>query len=60
MIEPVDKRETVTASLQKKAEQRFHLNGRSDFRGEKEKKRTFFCIGAPESPEGNQAKGNQT
>ena len=42
----------------KKAEQRFHLNGRSDFRRRRrrrgrEKKRTFFlcCIGPRKSPE---------
>ena len=56
MIEPVDKRETVTASLQKKAEQRFHLNGRSDFRGEKEKKTNFFLYWGPRKSRGQSGK----
>ena len=66
MIESVDKRRerddgySNTASFaEKKAEQRFHLNGRSDFRrrrkrSEGEKKRTFFSLSTvlgPESPE---------
>ena len=62
MIESVDKRRerddgySNTASFaEKKAEQRFHLNGRSDFRRRRgrEKKRTFFlcCIGPRKSPE---------